>query len=254
MTSYPGINVCRAFYTSALIAFGIQHFRTGDFIAGRAPAWPAGIAGQSLFAYLSGAVLVITGLAVFSNKKARLALTISGILILVWAGIRNIYQIALHPEYGALLTNTFKALTLGSGAFVVAHSFTKAGSAWLDQLINRFALIGKYIIALFLLVGGVQHFLFADFVKYLVPTWIPGALFWTYFAGVALIATGLGLITNIKSYWAALLGGWMVLAWVLVLHLPRVITYQNQNEWTAVFEALAFSGILFLLVNFKRHN
>jgi hypothetical protein len=40
----------------------------------------------------------------------------------------------------------------------------------------------------------------------------------------------------------------MVFTWVLVLHIPRAISMNDRNEWTAVLEALAFSGIAFALV------
>jgi len=246
MLSSPGVKIPRAFYAVSLIAFGIQHFLFTDFIAGRAPAWPTGMAGQIIFAYVTGLLLIVGGLAALANTKARLALAIAGSLILAWAGLRNVYQIVTHPEYGGLLTNTFKALSIGSGAFIVADTFTKEGNG-LDNFIRSLASIGKYLVALFLFVGGVQHYIFADFVKFLVPAWIPGSLFWTYFAGTALIAAGLGLITGIKSSLAALLAGWMVFVWVFVLHIPRALVYQDQNEWTAVFEALAVSGLLLLL-------
>jgi uncharacterized membrane protein YphA (DoxX/SURF4 family) len=72
-------------------------------------------------------------------------------------------------------------------------------------------------------------------------------MFWTYFAGVALIAGGVGLIVPATTRLAALLSGAMVFVWLLVLHLPRALTIRDANEATAVFEALAVSGIAFLL-------
>jgi uncharacterized membrane protein len=248
MTSPAWITITRAFYAIALIAFGIQHFLFGDFIAGRAPAWSEGLPGQLPFAYATGLLLIIGGLAVLADKKARLGMVVSGVTILIWAALRNIYGLAMNPEYGGLLTNNFKALTIGLGAFIVADTFSKEdNSSSFDKLVSTMAVAGKYLTALFLFTAGVQHFLFADFVKFLVPEWIPGSFFWTYFSAVALIAAGLGLITGIKSALAAQLAGWMVFVWVLVLHIPRAIVNANQNEWTAVFEALAVSGLLFLI-------
>jgi uncharacterized membrane protein len=247
MTSQFYTSAPRAFYAFALIAFGIQHFLAGDFIAGRAPAWPVGLPGQLLFAYATGSLLILTGLAVLVNKKARLALSVAGLLILTWAALRNIYGIALNPEYGGLLTNNFKALSIGAGAFIVADALPNDDSPSLEKLIRSMAIAGKYLLGLFLLIAGVQHFLFSEFVKFLIPTWIPGDLFWTYFSAIALIAAGIGLISGIKTSLAALLAGWMIFAWVFLLHLPRVIVIANQNEWTSVFEALAVSGLLFLI-------
>src|SRR5713226_7889837 len=50
-----------------------------------------------------------------------------------------------------------------------------------------------------LVVFGVQHFLYARFVAALVPSWIPGHLFWAYAVGIAFIATTLSIIVNIKA-------------------------------------------------------
>jgi hypothetical protein len=49
---------------------------------------------------------------------------------------------------------------------------------------------------------------------------------------------------------AAALSGLMIVSWVVLLHVPRAIAApedQLRNEWTAVFEALAMSGIAFVL-------
>lgn len=43
----------------------------------------------------------------------------------------------------------------------------------------------------------------------------------------------------------------MILTWVVALHLPRALAAvsaaDRRNEWTAVFEALAFAGVALFL-------
>lgn len=78
--------------------------------------------------------------------------------------------------------------------------------------------------------------------------WLLGAaapLFWIYFAGVALIAGGLGLFIPRTARLAALLSGIMVFSWFWVVHIPRIGV--GVSDQIAVFEALAFSGIAFVL-------
>ena len=68
----------------------------------------------------------------------------------------------------------------------------------------------------------------------------------------ALIAAGLGIIVNIKRRLAAILSGAMIFIWFVILHIPRAIADPHSgkgNEWTSVFEALAFSGIAFLIAS-----
>jgi uncharacterized membrane protein len=97
---------------------------------------------------------------------------------------------------------------------------------------------------------GIQHFIWVEFVTSLVPAWIPGALFWTYFAGVALIAGGSGLMVPWTAPLAGTLSGLMVFIWFLILHIPRAMAADPgnaRNEWIAVFEALAVSGLAFVV-------
>jgi hypothetical protein len=63
-----------------------------------------------------------------------------------------------------------------------------------------------------------------------------------------LIAAGFALITGIKRKIAATLSAWMIFTWLIILHLPRALGANgNSNEWISVFEALAFSGLLFII-------
>jgi len=109
--------------------------------------------------------------------------------------------------------------------------------------------IATVLLAVFLIICGVQHFVYAGFVDTLVPAWIPpGQRFWTYFTGVALFAGGVGLLFRGTVRTAALLSGVMVFFWVLLLHIPRAVSETNQaNELAGVFEALAISGVALLI-------
>ena len=97
---------------------------------------------------------------------------------------------------------------------------------------------------------GITHFLYTDFVAKLVPNWMPFHLFWTYFAAVALIGSGVAIILNFKQQLVATLLGVMLFLWFILLHILRAIAepFVNKgNEVTSVFQALAFSGIAFII-------
>jgi uncharacterized membrane protein len=117
---------------------------------------------------------------------------------------------------------------------------------WIANRRGPFILIGRICLGLFLLMTGIQHFLHTEFVASLIPTWFPGnAVFWTYFAGVALISGGIGLHVPMTARLAALLSGIMVFSWFWIVHIPR--TFVGVSDSIAVFEALAVSGIAFVL-------
>jgi len=109
--------------------------------------------------------------------------------------------------------------------------------------------LGMYPFAIGVIVFGVDHFLYTPYVATLVPAWIPEHIFWTYFAGTALIASGVGMIVRVKARLTATLLGTMIFIWILVLHIPLVADPYSGigNEWTSAFEALAKSGVAFIL-------
>lgn len=207
-------------------------------------AWPTDLPGELIVAYLSGVLLILGAIAIIAKQKSTWILIIVAGMLLVWAGVRNAIHVIMELDTGAALTSMGKAFTFGFGALLVAQSLTSS-----QHRILRLAFLCRYFTGLFLLFSGVQHFLYADFVKFLIPGWIPGAIFWTYFSAIALVAAGIGLITGVKGKLTANLAGWMILTWFFLLHIPRAIENNNQNEWTAVFEALAVSGVLFLLAH-----
>jgi uncharacterized membrane protein YphA (DoxX/SURF4 family) len=245
----------RLFFAISLVAFGAQQFIYGDFVPGRAPAWPSAFPGRLVWAYISGALLIAAGAAIISGVKARSAAILAGMMIFVWALLRHLPEVAANP-HGGVLTQTGKALALFGGAFAVAGSLpmnevnqTGVFSGIINSK-NGFIYLGRFCLGAFMILAGIQHFQFAEFVATLVPAWIPGHFFWTYFAAVALIAGGVGLILPPTARLAAVLTGVMIFLWVLLLHIPRALAAtgpQVRNEWTAVFEALAMSGIAFVL-------
>jgi uncharacterized membrane protein YphA (DoxX/SURF4 family) len=112
-----------------------------------------------------------------------------------------------------------------------------------------YVLVGRICLGVFLLDSGIQHFMFSSFVASLLPAWFPGdPVFWARFAGICLIAGGIGLLTPWTARPAALLSGVMVFSWVWIVHLPR--TLASVSDSIAVFEALAFSGIAFVIAGF----
>jgi uncharacterized membrane protein len=164
----------------------------------------------------------------------------TGILVLLYATSRNLYHLIADGDIGVSLTNTNKGLSVAFGAFLMAH-LLKPGSA------GAMARLTPVILGFFLLCSGIQHFLYAGFVDYLVPEWLPFTRFWTYSSGIALMVSGFALIIGFKRPLAAAFAGSMIFLWLLVLHIPRALSLASINEWTAVFEALYFSATLFLI-------
>ena len=251
------VPIGRIFYAIGLIGIGVQHFIFADFIPVMVPSFPSWIPGRPFWAYAFGAALIAAGAAILFGVRARTVAAVSGAVILTLVVVDDVPgQLAANPGHLGVWTNTFKALTMCGGAWVVAGSL-KDQTSNITRHLERLMPLGRYFLPITVIVFGIDHFLYTDFVASLVPSWIPGALFWTYFAGVALIAASMGMILGIHARLASLMLGIMIFLWLLMLHIPRAIADPHSakgNEWTSVFEALAFSGIAFMLAALPASN
>jgi uncharacterized membrane protein len=110
--------------------------------------------------------------------------------------------------------------------------------------------LGRILVAVSLVVFGVQHFVYGGFVATLVPAFMPRRLFWAYFVGVAFFAAAIGILTRMLARAAATMLGVMFFLFLVLLHIPRIIgNSSNGNEWTSGFVALAMCGGAWILAN-----
>lgn len=249
------ITIGSVFVGLAFIGLGTEHFIFKDFITGRSRAWPEEIGGKLVWAYLTGVLFIGIGMAIIMRKKARFAAMLAAAVLFLWALLRNIPLILDDAFFGATWTSAGKALVLTGGALAVAatmpeiQSYSEKKVLKFMNLKSEFIIVGRICLGVFLLVTGIQHFIFTPFVATLIPEWFPGdAIFWTYFAGVALMAGGIGLFIPQTAKWAALLSGLMVFSWLWIIHIPRI--FVSTSDAIAVFEALAVSGIAFIIAGY----
>lgn len=109
----------------------------------------------------------------------------------------------------------------------------------LEKLIT----LGPLLFAMGMAIFGADHLVAAKFVALIVPSWMPGRLFWAYFVGLALIAAALSLAT--KRYWhlASASLGIMIFLFVLLIHLPNWIKAPyNSVRLTMLLRDLALSA------------
>src|SRR5258708_32249043 len=72
----------RFFVAISMVAFAIQHFVHGEFVTRLAPKLPPWVPWHPFWAYLAGAVLIVAAAAIMAGRKARLAATMLGGIIL----------------------------------------------------------------------------------------------------------------------------------------------------------------------------
>lgn len=251
-----------AIYAIGVAGMALQQFYYGDFRPVFLPdAWPAWLHQKSL-AYVFATILLVTSAMIIINKKTFIAGLIQAVLFFIFflffhtpfLLFINIYS----PLHLGLWSNALKELAFCGSALIVATSLINNNEAVAFpsyKLSQSLYSVGIFFFCFMLTCFGIDHFLYPDFVASLVPSWMPGKLFWTYFAGVALAGAGLAIFFKIKTKTVALLTAIMLFLWLILLHIPRAAvapSTDNSNELTSVFQAFAFGGIALIIAYSKQ--
>ncbi|HEY3768527.1 MAG TPA: hypothetical protein VGN44_07635 [Candidatus Angelobacter sp.] len=240
----------RCFFAITMIVFGLQQcafavLRSGQIFG---PPW---IVRNPFLIGVIGIVLVLAGLSIAIQYKARLGAQFLASVLLVYVIAIYLPRIIGSPRNPGFWTSAAELLCLAGAAFVAAGASQGTQAQASEQsraLINT----GRFLYALPLVVFAAQHFMYAQFVAMLVPAWIPARLFWACFVGAAFIAASLSIIFKIKSSLAAALLGLMFFLWVVIVHAPRIaLASHSANEWTSGLVALAMSGGAFMMADEK---
>jgi len=255
------IKAGRLFFAICIAGLAGQQFFDGEFRPVLIPPY-GHFPEEIVLVYLLSLVLIAAAFAIVIDRNARTASLLLGFLFLaLFVFCHMPYELWVDPSGKSIGVwgNALKESALAGGAFIVAGSYSSgmhvAGLSderqpMLIATLEALIPVGRVFFAVTMIVFGIDHFLYADLVRSIVPGWIPGALFWTYFVGAALIAAGIGIITRIQIRLAALLLGGSIFIWFLVLHIPRAViapVTDKGNELSSVFESLGFSGVAFLI-------
>jgi uncharacterized membrane protein YphA (DoxX/SURF4 family) len=230
-------------YLIGLAELAVYNFFKEDFAMTRPPALPDWLKQiNPVMAYSTGILLLLCIVAVIWNKYTSQALVVISVIFFLCATIRHA-SVAWKDAINGL-----KTLWLIGGALLILST---VGHYKKYQQPILFA--NMIILFMFFYQCAVAHFGFAEFVKDLIPTFIPFRLFFTYFAGVCLLLAGIGLLIPKFQKLAALLSGIQITGWFLLLHLPRAFTIGG-DDWIGVGESLAVAGICFMLYGIFRQE
>jgi uncharacterized membrane protein len=132
--------------------------------------------------------------------------------------------------------------TAGVLLFLVALWAAKADIARAHGL-DKIVALSNLCFAIPLAVFGALHLSAVEFVKPLVPSYMPWRLFWAYFVGFALLAASLSIATKIQVRWSGLLFGVMMFLFVATLHFPGALASpRDRFAWTIVIREMSFAG------------
>ena len=105
-----------------------------------------------------------------------------------------------------------------------------------QHILSRFAI---FLLAIVLIVFGIEHFVHPRNMLIYVPTWIPGGLTWVYIVGAACIIVAVSFILNQLVKVTAYLLALLLFSFVFCVHLPNYL-----NTADPEYRQLAFLNIL----------
>jgi uncharacterized membrane protein len=114
--------------------------------------------------------------------------------------------------------------------------------------LDKIVALSHLCYAIPLAVFGALHFFGPQFVRDMVPRYMPGRMFWVYVVGGALIAASLSIATNVAVRWSGVLVGIMMFLFVAMLYAPFAFLHPDARiTWTIVFRESSFGGAGWLL-------
>ena len=246
-------NIGRVFYGIAIAGIGFPTIYYKSFPYMLFPPQHFLTSGPVLLTYITGTLFILVGASIVLEKKTRpVSLLFGAVLLLIFCFCFVPYEFMVNSNYKHLAEweNAEKELQLAGGAFIIAGCYSEKNENPLYRVLEKLIPFGAIFYAIPIICYGILHFQFAKDVSTMVPSWISHPVFWTYFAGTALLGSGIAIIFKIKIRLIAALLGTMIFIWFIIIHVPGVITSSSADmdgQVTSAFLALAYSGIAFVI-------
>jgi len=121
---------------------------------------------------------------------------------------------------------------------LLARARREAASGW-DRLIT----LGPVFEATALAIFSAEHFFAARDLMPIVPRWLPGPLFWTYFVGAGLLAAAISFIAWRCVRWSATMLALLFVIIVATVDLPNMPGHAHERLfWTLTVREMSFAA------------
>jgi uncharacterized membrane protein len=244
------LRIGRLLFALSVVASGIYQLATGRYV-NLVPVNPARLP-HPWQPYVFGVLFVFVGVALLVRRTvSAAAITLAALLLVLFFGFGLPLALA-HASTGYVWVDPLMMLTLLGGVSLVAARRDGLPGNSVDRVFETATRFVPLALGAFLAYCGVSHFPYAKYVASLIPPWIPAHMFWTYFAAIALIAGGIGVLVPRTARLAATLSGIMLFSWVFLVHIPLAINTHNVGEISRGFQALSDSAVAFMLAGTLR--
>jgi uncharacterized membrane protein len=112
---------------------------------------------------------------------------------------------------------------------------------------------GRIVFAIPFAMFGMMHLIMANNFVGMVPSWVPGGVFWVYVTGIALMAAAISIISKKQIYLASILLTVLLGVFVMTIHLPAVFG-GDQMAMGSLLKDMSLAGGALLIAGLFKDN
>ncbi len=231
-------------FASVIIGVGI----VGLFNRALMPIWnplPESEPAHQLLAYVAIGTSLLSGIGLLMTRTAAMGARFLVSVLSMWMLWFRLPKLLREPLFPACWS-VFPLAVMLSAATV---SYVWSAAAWDHDHLRMISGAGGMRIArclygLSLIFFGFAHFIDVRDTISLIPTWLPGHLFWAYVTGAAFIAAGLAVITGICARLAAALAALQIASFLFLVWTPIVVAgFATASQWSeTILNAALLAG------------
>ncbi|HVS65321.1 MAG TPA: hypothetical protein VMT85_17660 [Thermoanaerobaculia bacterium] len=235
----------RVVYGTAIVGFGALCLRYVGFVHQLQPVdvfVSAATPGYGPLAAQNGVALIACGLALVADLHVHRAALALAVFFTLWILLLQLPSAFLDPGLlrSPFWVRTFEISVLTGAALILA-------GMTIEPRRDRWTRAGRLLFGSSLPVFGVLHFVYAENVASLVPSFFPWPLFLAYLTGVGNVAAGAAIAAGALPRLAAILAAVMYGIYAVTLHIPRELLAavppgDQRAGLTSMFVAIGFCG------------
>jgi len=243
------VAVRRVLFAAPLAAFGVEHLVLGKVIIGAVPVF---MPVRLFWVYFVAVALIAAAFSLALGIRVRLTATLLAIMFFLFVVMLHVPN-AVKGHDRIVWNVALRDLSFGAGALALA-GYLWSGAR--DRSENVAVWIGRVVVAVVLMIYGVELILFPQFAPgvplgKLTPSWVPGPHVWALLTGMVCIGGGVAILIRRYCRDGATAVGLVMTLLTLFLYLPILLMASGVpavlEGANYVWDTLLYAGAVLLV-------